>query len=414
MFAIVDCNNFYASCERVFNPRLLNQPIIVLSNNDGCVIARSNEAKALNIKMGQPFFEIKQLCQTKGIRVFSSNYALYGDMSNRVMSVLEENWPEVDIYSIDEAFLNLDGLSASGMKAFCHELHEKVLRYTGIPVSIGVGKTKTLAKLANQIAKKDLKCPYFNITGEEHWLYKKHVSDVWGVGKQWSNKLMQRGVNTAGQLKDACPNHMKQQFNVTLAQVILELSGTSCVATHTHEAKKGIMSSRSFSTTEGEFTPIMQALASFCDIASTKLRKQESVCGRIGILLRTHAFGAHAKQYQGSSSAKLVHPSNDVRDITHAARTLLEGIFKEGYAYKKVGVYLDEITSEHQQQLDIWREAPKFSDTLMQTYDHINRRFGSSGVRIASSGFNQVEISKRQWRSPKYTTCWSDLPIVKL
>tara|TARA_R110002126_G_scaffold17798_2_gene68904 strand:+ start:77577 stop:78821 length:1245 start_codon:yes stop_codon:yes gene_type:complete len=414
MFAIVDCNNFYASCERVFNPRLLNQPIIVLSNNDGCVIARSNEAKALDIKMGQPFFEIKRLCQLKEIHVFSSNYALYGDMSNRVMSVLEESWPEVDVYSIDEAFLKLDGLSESGMMAFCHQLHEKVLRYTGIPVSIGVGKTKTLAKLANHIAKKDLKLPYFNITGEEHWLYQKHVSDVWGIGKQWSNKLMQRGIHTAGDLKDACPNHMKKQFNVTLAQVILELSGTSCVATHTHAAKKGIMSSRGFSATEGEFSPIMQALASFCDIASTKLRKQESVCGRVGILLRTHAFGVKTKQYNAASSIKLAYPSSDVRLITHTARTILEQLFKSGYAYKKVGVYLDEITPANQQQLDIWSEAPKLSDALMQTYDSINRRFGSSGVRMASSGFNQVEISKRQWRSPKYTTCWSDLPIVKL
>ncbi|MDF1827444.1 MAG: Y-family DNA polymerase [Legionellaceae bacterium] len=414
MFAIVDCNNFYASCERVFNPRLLNQPIIVLSNNDGCVIARSNEAKALDIKMGQPFFEIKRLCQTKGIHVFSSNYALYGDMSNRVMSVLEENWPEVDVYSIDEAFLNLDGLSESDMMAFCHQLHYKILRYTGIPVSIGVGKTKTLAKLANQIAKKDLKSPYFNITDEEHWLYQKHVSDVWGIGKQWSNKLMQRGFNTAGQLKDACPNYMKKQFNVTLAQVILELRGTSCVATHTHEAKKGIMSSRSFSTTEGEFTPIMQALASFCDVASTKLRKQGSVCGRVGIFIRTHAFGAKTKQYKAARSIKLAYPSSDVRLITHATRTLLEQLFKSGYAYKKVGVYLDEITPANQQQLDLWNEVPELSDTLMQTYDRINQRFGSSGIRIASSGFNQVEISKRQWRSPKYTTCWSDLPIVRL
>jgi DNA polymerase V len=414
MFAIVDCNNFYASCERVFNPRLSNQPIIVLSNNDGCVIARSNEAKALDIRMGQPFFEIKRLCQLKGIHVFSSNYALYGDMSNRVMSILEENWPEVDVYSIDEAFLNLDGLSESDMMSFFHQLHEKILRYTGIPVSVGVGKTKTLAKLANQIAKKDLKCPYFNITGQDHWLYQKHVSDVWGVGKQWSTKLMQRGINTAGELKDACPNHMKKQFNVTLAQVILELQGTSCVVTHTHEAKKGIMSSRSFSTTESEFNTLMQALASFCDIASTKLRKHGSVCGRVGVFLRTSPFGADVKQYKGSSGMKLACPSSDIRLITHTARTILEHLFKSGYAYKKVGVYLDEITSNNQQQLDIWSEVPKFSDTLMKTYDHINRRFGSSSISLASSGFNQVELSKRQWCSPKYTTSWSDLPVVKL
>lgn len=414
MFAIVDCNNFYASCERVFNPRLLNQPIIVLSNNDGCVIARSNEAKALNVQMGQPFFEIKRLCQSKGVHVFSSNYALYGDMSSRVMSILEENWPEVDVYSIDEAFLNLNGLPESKMMALCHQLHEKILKYTGIPVSVGVGKTKTLAKLANLIAKKDLKCSYFNITGQEHWLYQKHVSDVWGVGRQWSKKLMQQGINTAGELKDTCPNHMKKQFNVTLAQVILELSGTSCVITHTHEAKKGIMSSRSFSTTEEDFNPLMQALASFCDIASTKLRKQGSVCGRVGVFLRTNSFGVNVKQYNAASSIKLAYPSSDVRLITHTARTILEHLFRSGYAYKKVGVYLDEITSNNQQQLDLWSEAPKFSDTLMQTYDHINRRFGSSSISLASGGLNQVELSKRQWRSPKYTTCWSDLPIVQL
>jgi DNA polymerase V len=354
-FALVDCNNFYASCERVFNPSLMKKPVIVLSNNDGCVIARSNESKVLGIKMGQPFFEVKHLCRQRNVTVFSSNYSLYGDMSNRVMHLLEESWPEVEVYSIDEAFLDLTSLTQIEVASFCSHLYQKILQYTGLPVSIGIGKTKTLAKFANGIAKKDLKSPYFDVTDALHWLYCKPVDEVWGVGKRWSQKLMQQGIETAGQLKDASPHVIRRQFSITLEQVVLELGGINCISINNLDNKKSITSSRSFAVPALSFEALMRALSSFCDVASTKLRRQKAFCGQVSVFLRTNGFRKEDKQYHASLGMKLIYPSNDVREITRVARTLLLRVFKEGYAYKKIGVYLDELTSGGLQQLDIWQ-----------------------------------------------------------
>ena len=228
MFALVDCNNFYASCERLFRPDLKTHPIIVLSNNDGCVIARSNEAKTLGIAMGEPYFKVKSLCKKHRIAVFSSNYTFYGDMSYRVMCIIEENWKDIEIYSIDEAFLDLSGMPAADHDDFCKNLQRRILKNTGIPTSIGLGKTKTLAKLANHIAKKAAKTPVFNISNQNEWLKHMAIGEVWGVGRQWQKKLIQRGINTALDLATADLRLIKDTFNVTLMQTALELRGTPC------------------------------------------------------------------------------------------------------------------------------------------------------------------------------------------
>jgi len=415
MFALIDCNNFYASCERVFNPKLRHQPVLVLSNNDGCVIARSNEVKALGIKMGEPYFQVKALCISKHVHVFSSNFALYADMSSRVMSIIKSAWPEVEVYSVDEAFLDLKGLPEEA-ETFLTKLHYQILKWTGIPVSVGIGQTKTLAKLANHVAKKDLKTPVFNITGAEHWLSQKPVDEVWGIGRRWGEKLKRQGIATAEELRQASPHEIKRRFNMVLEQVALELNGQVCLALSAPEPKKSIMSSRSFAKPETEFDPICMALASYCDIASKKLRAQGSVCKTIQVRLRTNHFRDDAKQHHAVQSIRLIHPSSDVRVITKAARQCLKHIYKSGYDYKKVSVYLDEITAKTDKQLDLWSLQPEAwntaSEALMTAYDNINNRYGSATIRAASSAFKKLEGRKRQHTSPRYTTSWFELPSV--
>ena len=241
MFALIDCNNFYASCERLFRPDLRYQPIVVLSNNDGCVIARSNEAKSLGIAMGEPYFKIKALCNQHRVHVFSSNYSFYGDMSFRVMSIVEDSWADVEIYSIDEAFLDLSNMPRTKQKAFCHDLQKRVLKETGIPTSVGIGPTKTLAKLANHIAKKVLKIPVVNISDKLDWLEKVDVSEVWGVGRKWHKKLVQKGIYTAADLAKANPKLIKDSFNVMLMRTAMELKGTPCSKNEEMAKKQSIM-----------------------------------------------------------------------------------------------------------------------------------------------------------------------------
>ena len=277
MFALLDCNNFYASCERLFRPDLRGKPIIVLSSNDGCVIARSDEAKLLGIKMGVPYFQVHSLCRYHKVQVFSSNFSLYGDLSRRVMSVLRDTWPSLAIYSIDEAFLDLSTLAETELDSFCSSLQKKVLRYTGIPVSIGIGSTKTLAKLANHIAKKELKVPVFNINQQQFWLSQIHISHVWGVGRQWSKKLLEQGIYTAQDLAALSLHELKNRYNVALYSTALELKGIACAGLGQYEPRKSIVSSKSFGTMQTDYEAISQALASHCARAWEKLREQKSL-----------------------------------------------------------------------------------------------------------------------------------------
>lgn len=415
MYALVDCNNFYASCERLFRPDLRCKPIIVLSNNDGCVVARSNEAKAIGIKMGEPYFKIRGLCKKNDVFAFSSNYALYGDLSNRVMSEIADAWPDIEIYSIDEAFLDLSTLPAH--EGFCRELQKKILKNTGIPTSVGLGKTKTLAKLANFIAKKELKIPVFNITGEYQWLDKIDVADVWGVGRQWSKKLHQANIHTARDLRRADPHWIKHTFNVVLQRTHFELAEITCMQLEDLKIKKSIQASRSFGVMQPEFPPIAQELSRHCARAYESLRKQHLFAQHISVYLQTNRFRLDLTQYNPSISVTLPSPTDDLRRITKAALACLKKIYKTGIFYQKVGLMLTDLSDGSCKQLDLFSDDDEETEgkttRLMQLVDDINSRFGRQSVRLASQGWDKACAMKSNMKSPCYTTAWTDLPIVK-
>ena len=416
MFALIDCNNFYASCERLFRPDLRHTPIVVLSNNDGCVIARSNEAKALGIQMGVPFFQIKSLIKNHHVAVFSSNYTLYGDLSQRVMRVIEETWAEVEIYSIDEAFLDLSSLAAHEHDAFCLQLQQKILRYTGIPTSIGIGSTKTLAKAANFLAKKKLKIPVFNLSQTNFWLAHIDVADVWGIGRQWTVKLKQQGIQTAFDLSQLNPHQIKRQYNIVLMRTVMELQGIRCHGIEETKPKQSIMSSKSFGQMQTQLSDLLQAVSCHAARACEKARAQNLLATNVHVFLRSNPFRQDLKQYVNSIEYRLVNPTHDTRSITQVAMRSLTKLFKTGIYYKKVGVMLGELIPKNPTQPDMFnpiteQDAQK-SEQLMLVFDKINARFGSHTVRLAAEGYHQAWKMRSELRSPGYTTRWSELPIV--
>ncbi|MGQ3891362.1 Y-family DNA polymerase [Legionella sp. CNM-4043-24] len=417
MFALVDCNNFYASCERLFRPDLRDKPIVVLSNNDGCVIARSNEAKALGIAMGEPFFKVKSLCRQHGIQVFSSNYTLYGDMSQRVMSVIEAAWPQVEVYSIDEAFLDLRSMPAHRHDEFCQDLRQRILKFTGIPTSIGIGPTKTLAKLANHICKKELKIPTFNIDHQRQWLDRIEVGEVWGVGRRWQKKLMAEGIYSAGDLAAVNAPMIRKKFNVVLMRTAMELQGINCDRSDEAAPRHSIMSSRSFGSMQTHFSSLAEAVSSHCARACEKARQHGLLARRVYVFVRSNPHRGDLAQYTNSMDCGLLIASNDTRVITRAAKECLKRLFKAGVFYKKVGVMLEDLIDQSQQQLNLFYQ-PEPGELLKQgqlmgVLDAINRRFGSHTIKLAAEGYNRAWAMQSNMRSPCYTTRWSDLPVVR-
>jgi DNA polymerase V len=415
MFALVDCNNFYASCERLFRPDLRGKPIIVLSSNDGCVIARSDEAKVLGIQMGVPYFQVRALCAQHKVHVFSSNFSLYGDLSRRVMSVISEAWPTLEIYSIDEAFLDLSTLPMAELDSFCAWVQKKVLRCTGIPVSIGIGPTKTLAKLANHIAKKELKIPVFNINQQMFWLSRIHINDVWGVGRQWTKKLLEQGVYTANDLASLSVNELKRRYNVTLYSTALELKGIACSDLAEYEPRKSIISSKSFSTMQTEYDALAQAVSSHCVRAWEKLRDQGSVAHYLSVSINTNRFRADLPHYAQRAGFKLIRASDDVRYLVQCAKLCLRTIFREGYHYQKVGVYFGELKSKNQVQFDLFEEVSeeqlKHTEQLMSVLNQVNKKYGTHALRLAAEGYSKPWSARMGKCSPAYTTRWADLPV---
>lgn len=418
MYALIDCNNFYASCERVFRPDLRNQPIVVLSNNDGCVIARSNESKALGIKMGEPYFNIASQCVKHNIHVFSSNYVLYADLSNRVMRLIEESWTNMEQYSIDEAFLDLHTLPIHQQESFCLQLQQKILKCTGIPTSIGIGTTKTLAKIANHLCKKTLKIPVFTVTPQSEWLHKIAVSDIWGIGRQWSKKLMARQILTAHDLICVNPQDIKQQFNVSLMRTLMELKGVSCYEFDEQKPPKSIVSSRSFGEMQMTQKIVSQALSRHVALAYEKLRTHGLLVKTLSIFITTNPFRSDLPQYSNSIQCHLIHPTDDVRVITHIAKTGLKKIFKPNFSYKKVGVCFDALVSPSMQQLDLFHQPTEASilkkDQLLSVLDGINQKFGRQTLKLAAEGCSQPWAMRQNTLSPCYTTQWSELPHVKM
>lgn len=418
MFAIIDCNNFYASCERLFRPDLKNVPIVVLSNNDGCCIARSNEVKELGIKMGEPFFKIKDLCKKHHIHAFSSNYTLYGDISHRVMTTIEASWPEIEIYSIDEAFLDLSTLPLKEQIPFCDALHKKILRNIGIPTSIGLGSTKTLAKVANYLSKKITKNPVFYLDSKHYDMLKQvPVGSVWGIGRQWSKKLMRQGINTAFDLAQVNIHHYKKQFSVVMMRTIMELKGIPCGGLEEPEPRQNIMSSKSFGQMQTSNVAIAQAISSHCARAVEKLRQHRLLAQKIWVFVHTNRHREDLHQHFQGLELQFINPTDDIRLITKMAKRALQRIYKPGYYYKKVGICLEQLITKNPRQLDIFHQPNEMqlakTEQLMDVMDQINDKYGRSTLRLAAEGYSKPWTMKSELRSPAYTTSWLDVPKVR-
>ncbi len=414
--ALVDVNNFYVSCERVFMPRLEKKPVIVLSNNDGCVIARSNESKKLGIKMGVPFYQIKPLVEQNKVQVLSSNYALYGDMSNRVMSLLQELAPVVEIYSIDEAFLDFSGIE--NVEEQGKSIYNTIFQFLGLPVSVGIGSTKTLAKIANYVAKKWHRASVFDISDpkvQNEILPKIPIEEVWGIGRKWSEKLRLCGIVSAQDLKNADVLFIKKKFNIILASTVSELQGKPCSSIKdSQDSRKTIMVSRSFTQKITELDELKQAVAIFSARAAEKLRKDKSLTQAVMVYIRTNYYNQD-KKYQNACIIPLETPSDYTADIIKSALAGLEAIYKKEYLYHKVGVSLLDLKPRGLGQLDFFSvEKNEKTDKLMLALDKINASMGNRTVRYAAEGFNKNEQwFKRNQCSPAYTTCWNELLIVK-
>lgn len=416
MFALIDCNNFFASCERVFRPDLRDKPLIVLSSNDGCVIARSNEAKALGIAMGIPYFKVKDLCIDQQVAVFSSNFTLYNHLSQRIMRVIEDAWPHLEIYSIDEAFIDLSTLESTHHDVFCKDLQKKIGQYTGIPTSIGIGPTKTLAKLANHIAKKELKTPVFNITNDREWLKQISVADVWGIGRQWHKKLASHHIHTADDLSNANPAYLRHQFNVVLQRTSLELNGIACSNVNEQAPPQSITSSRSFGSEQREEEHLAQAISSHCAIASEKLRKHHLLAQQLQVFICSNRF--KNEPYYHAIDFRFLNPTDDLRYITTCAKFCLKKIIRPGIAYKKAGIILSNLSSNAQRQMDLFNqdsaETQSQSEQFMEIMDKINSRFGRKTMRLAAEGYKKPWLARAELRSPNYLTEWAELPVVRI
>lgn len=422
LIALVDANNFYVSCERVFRPDLIGKPVAVLSNNDGILVARSQEVKDLGIKMGVPVFQVQHLVKQHNIRLFSSNYTLYADMSARVMSTLEEFAPSLEVYSIDEAFLDLTGVCHKDPIAYGHRIRKAVFRATGIPVCVGMGPTKTLAKLANFAAKKwkktggvlDLSDP----VRREKLMRIVPVGEVWGIGSRTTAKLNQIGINTVWDLAIQPSKRIQTQFNVVVTRTIMELNGIPCLELEEIAPdKQQIVCSRSFSHRLSEYRELSQALAEFCSRAAEKLRRQHSVTGCITIFIRTNPFNPQEPQYQRSASVKLDATTQDTRAIIATANRLLKELFKTGYGYHKCGVQLSQLQPESSLgQMELFDFAdnglPTENRPLMKAVDQINRRFPRA-ISVAATGFDKTWKAKAERVSQRYTTDWRELVTVK-
>jgi DNA polymerase V len=423
-YAIVDGNNFYVSCERVFNPKLEGRPVIVLSNNDGCAVARSDEAKSLGIKMGQPWFEVRTIIEKNNGIGLSSNYELYADMSRRMMSVIGQFAPEQEVYSIDESFLYYQGFQHWNLTEQGRQIRHRVKQWTGIPVGVGIGPTKTLAKLANRLAKRhpDFKaigvCNLQDITPCNliHYMSEIAIEDIWGIGRKWGSKLRQNGIQSAQDLKMAHPETLRRQFNVTLERTVRELNGIACIPLEDMPAaKQQIIASRSFGQPITEGQHLAEALATHTARAAEKLRREGQRTQAIQVFISTNAFNPDEAQYHPATLIKLTQPTDDSALLIRAARMGLRRIFRKGYKYKKCGVMLLEMTPAGVSQGNLFATGPEIDtqrrDQLLATLDSINHNMGCGTLRFAAEGINQPWQMRRDRVTPAYTTDWKGLPF---
>lgn len=422
MFALVDANNFYVSCERVFNPKLEGRPVVVLSNNDGCAVARSNEVKALGVKMGAPWFEMKDLARKHGIVALSSNYTLYGDMSDRVVQILKGYAPRVEVYSIDESFLQLDGLIGiwPSFTDLGQHIRERVRMWTGLPVCAGIAPSKTLAKLSNHLAKKNAEfngvCD-FNALSENDihsYLSKLDVQEVWGVGRKLSVQLISLGIESVQDLRKASPKRIRDRFGVVLERTVNELNGISCLALEeVAPLRQQIISSRSFGEMVTTFEGLREAVSTYATTAAEKLRGDDSVCNVVSVYIETNRFREQDRQYNNSMTVPLTEATSDTRRLIAAALFGLKRIYRPGYLYKKAGIVLMEIQPASMRQQLLFREEDPKSAKVMLAMDALNGAYGRNTVSLASSGIQKQWAAKFETRTPHYTTDWVQLPTVK-
>ena len=416
IFALIDCNAFYVSCERVFNPKLNNRPVVALSNNDGCIIARSKEAKSLGIKMGVPLFKVKDIIQKEKVIVFSSNYTLYADMSRRVMNVISEFAPSIEIYSIDEAFIELTGFKLD-YEDYARNLRATILRCTGIPVSIGIGTTKTLTKVANHIAKDNETlggiCSLVDMKNIDNILEQTKVEEVWGIGRQLSKKLIHQGVHNAKLLKYSDDQWIRKMMSINGLKTVTELRGISCLPLQeVSVTRKSCCTTRTFGKPLMKLADVEQAMTTFARRATERIRAEGLVASSVSAFLRTSPFDRRNKYYSNSDSVTLHHPTCDTIIVVHSALSVVKRIFKEGYKYKKGGILLSGFYTKGTEPPSLFSSSKSESQDLMLTIDNINQRYGSDTIQMASECYTAKWKQKRKNCTQSYTTQVSKLLLI--
>lgn len=417
MFALVDCNNFYVSCERLFNPKLEGKPVIVLSNNDGCAIARSEESKRLGIQMGVPAFKVRHLIQAHGVQVYSSNYTLYGDLSARVMATLEELAPAVELYSIDEAFLDLSALKNRNLTQYGQYVCATIRQWTGIPVSIGIAPTKTLTKIANHLAKKLVEADgvwnLVDCANPSQVLASVATENIWGIGRQYAKRLRAEGIENALQLREANRDWVKQEMGVVGLRIVLELNGISCIPIELcPSSRKMTCISRSFGKPVELLADLKEAVATYASRAAEKLRRDELTAGTLTVFVMTNRF-KDQPQYYNSTAINLPVATSDTAELLGYALRATEAVFSAGYCYKKAGVLLSELEPIQQRQGNFFDHQDRDrASKLMQVMDQINTRRGAGTLKFAAIGLKQSWKLKAEHRSRAYTTSWQELLTV--
>jgi DNA polymerase V len=417
--ALVDVNNFYVSCERVFNPKLEGKPVVVLSNNDGCVISRSQEAKALGIGMAEPWFKLRDLAERHHVIAHSSNYALYADMSNRVMSLLADFGRDQEIYSIDECFLDLSGMRGPALLTHAQRIRHTIRQWTGLPTCVGVGSTKTLAKLANLIAKRDPDrdgvCDLGAMPESEREAHfaSMPAAWVWGVGRRLAAQLEQAGIHSVRDLRDADVAMLRKRFSVTMEKTVRELNGVACLAFEdTSAPRQQILTSRSFGYYVTDKRELQEAVTQYITRAAEKLRRQASLANTLHLYIRTSPHNRDNRDYSPGITLPLQHATDDTLQLVQAGLYGLERIFRPGYSYQKAGVMLGGLTPRTRMQGDLFAERDDRRARLMATIDTINHRMGRATIRSAAEGHTHAWKMRSAYKSPGYTTCWKDILVV--
>lgn len=416
MYALVDCNSFYASCQQIFRPDLRGKPIVVLSNNDGCIVARSKEAKDLNIPDLQAYFKLRDVLATNNVHVFSSNYALYGDISKRVMETLKTFSPDVEVYSIDEMFISLEGFTVD-LDTYGREIKQTIWQHIRMPVGVGIAPTKTLAKLANHAAKKIPKCAGVCVLDQQEkweWLLRRlPTHKVWGIGKRIAKRLADNDIHTAYDLAKTDTKRLRKLYSVCLERTANELNGIPCLDLEEVEDKKQIYVTRSFGVKVYALSALHEAIAMYATRACEKLRKQKHRVKSIHVFVQTSPFLPN--YYVNSIVVQLPYPTDDPRLVIHCAKAGITKIYREGKAFLKCGIGLIELIDKQYQQHDFFSQGqPIQSDKLVEAFDKINGKYGTSTVFMAAQGIRKPWKMRRQFLSPSYTTQWQDLPVIKL